>query len=188
MSKIVAPSRPSPISMKPSPTSASPPPTNTASPSNLMSKEWVIPPRPKPGRKPATDTPPTKRKAQNRAAQRAFRERRAARVGELEEQMEEEKHIHEQTVRELQDRISHLETETQTLQSRCQWLESMLEKSRQGRGTMAGNWDDQSGAASNDIPVSGQMQTQAGLSHGMRPLQPAPLRNTAARLAPVVEP
>ncbi|EPQ66639.1 hypothetical protein BGT96224_4650 [Blumeria graminis f. sp. tritici 96224] len=37
-------------------------------------KEWVIPPRPKPGRKPATDTPPTKRKAQNRAAQRAFRD------------------------------------------------------------------------------------------------------------------
>ena len=52
-------------------------------------KEWVIPPRPKPGRKPATDTPPTKRKAQNRAAQRAFRERRAARVGELEEQLKE---------------------------------------------------------------------------------------------------
>lgn len=102
--------------------------------------------------------------------------------------MEEERLIHEQTVRELQDRISHLETETQTLQSRCQWLESMLERSRQGRGSMAGNWDDQSGVASNDISVSGQMQTQAGLSHGMRPLQPAPLRNTAARLAPVAEP
>ena len=54
---------------------------------SLISKEWVVPPRPKPGRKPATDTPPTKRKAQNRAAQRAFRERRAARVGELEEQI-----------------------------------------------------------------------------------------------------
>ncbi|RAL61590.1 hypothetical protein DID88_009628 [Monilinia fructigena] len=46
----------------------------------MTTKEWVIPPRPKPGRKPATDTPPTKRKAQNRAAQRAFRERRAARM------------------------------------------------------------------------------------------------------------
>lgn len=52
-------------------------------------RQWVLPPRPKPGRKPATDTPPTKRKAQNRAAQRAFRERRAARVGELEEQLKE---------------------------------------------------------------------------------------------------
>lgn len=53
------------------------------------SKVWVLPPRPKPGRKPATDTPPTKRKAQNRAAQRAFRERRAARVSELEEMLTE---------------------------------------------------------------------------------------------------
>ena len=48
-----------------------------------------MPPRPKPGRKPATDTPPTKRKAQNRAAQRAFRERRAARVNELEDKLKE---------------------------------------------------------------------------------------------------
>ncbi|KAH6641076.1 hypothetical protein F5144DRAFT_562447 [Chaetomium tenue] len=155
----------------------------------MTSKEWVIPPRPKPGRKPATDTPPTKRKAQNRAAQRAFRERRAARVGELEEQMEEERIIHEQTVRELQDQISHLETETQTLRSRCQWLESMLEKSRQGRGSLAGNWDDQTGATGgNDISVSGQMQSQAGLSHGMRPLQPAPSRHVTAHPGSVAQP
>lgn len=53
------------------------------------SKVWVLPPRPKPGRKPSTDTPPTKRKAQNRAAQRAFRERRAQRVNELEQMLEE---------------------------------------------------------------------------------------------------
>lgn len=51
------------------------------------SKEWVLPPRPKPGRKADTDNAPTKRKAQNREAQRAFRERRAARVGELEQQI-----------------------------------------------------------------------------------------------------
>ena len=36
------------------------------------SKEWVLPPRPKPGRKPSVDTPASKRKAQNRAAQRAL--------------------------------------------------------------------------------------------------------------------
>ncbi|KAL7275775.1 hypothetical protein RUND412_001254 [Rhizina undulata] len=58
-------------------------------PGIVTHKEWVVPPRPKPGRKPATDTPPTKRKAQNRAAQRAFRERRAARVNELEEKLKE---------------------------------------------------------------------------------------------------
>ncbi|QPG72969.1 hypothetical protein FOA43_000273 [Brettanomyces nanus] len=55
----------------------------------VTSKTWVLPPRPKPGRKPSSDIPSTKRKAQNRAAQRAFRERRANRVGELEQQLME---------------------------------------------------------------------------------------------------
>lgn len=36
----------------------------------VTSKKWVLPPRPKPGRKPSADVPTTKRKAQNRAAQR----------------------------------------------------------------------------------------------------------------------
>ncbi|KAK0751918.1 hypothetical protein B0T18DRAFT_79766 [Schizothecium vesticola] len=103
---------------------------SAAGPLTMTTKEWVIPPRPKPGRKPATDTPPTKRKAQNRAAQRAFRERRAARVGELEEQLDEQKEEHDKVVQELQERISHLEIEAQTLMSRCQWLEGMLEKER----------------------------------------------------------
>lgn len=83
-------------------------------------KNWVIPPRPKPGRKPATDTPPTKRKAQNRAAQRAFRERRAARVGELEEQLKEteeerqkrESAMHNQIALQT-DKISKLEEDVQ---------------------------------------------------------------------------
>jgi hypothetical protein len=80
-------------------------------PSIMTSKEWVIPPRPKPGRKPATDTPPTKRKAQNRAAQRAFRERRAARVGELEEQLEETKEEQQKRESEMRDKIIRLEAE-----------------------------------------------------------------------------
>jgi hypothetical protein len=73
-------------------------------------KEWVVPPRPKPGRKPAADAPPTKRKAQNRAAQRAFRERRAARVGDLEEQMKEMEEREGKEREELQDRLRELET------------------------------------------------------------------------------
>jgi hypothetical protein len=83
-------------------------------------KEWILPPRPKPGRKPATDTPPTKRKAQNRAAQRAFRERRAARVGELEEQLketEEDRQKREKAMRDQindqNDQIARLEAEVQ---------------------------------------------------------------------------
>ncbi|KAI1010725.1 hypothetical protein LB503_005041 [Fusarium chuoi] len=100
---------------------------------SMTSKEWVIPPRPKPGRKPATDTPPTKRKAQNRAAQRAFRERRAARVGELEEQLEQQREVQEKHESELKDKIHELELDVQSFRSRCMLLENMLERERQDR-------------------------------------------------------
>ncbi|KAL1894080.1 hypothetical protein Cpir12675_003864 [Ceratocystis pirilliformis] len=99
----------------------------------ITSKEWIIPPRPKPGRKPATDTPPSKRKAQNRAAQRAFRERRAARVGELEEQIEDHKQVRDAVESELRERIHGLELELQSFRSRCSLLENMLERERQER-------------------------------------------------------
>jgi hypothetical protein len=84
-------------------------------------KEWIIPPRPKPGRKPATDTPPTKRKAQNRAAQRAFRERRAARVGELEEQLKE-------TEEERQKREATMQEELTAARSEITRLEADLRR------------------------------------------------------------
>jgi hypothetical protein len=100
---------------------------------SMTSKEWVIPPRPKPGRKPATDTPPTKRKAQNRAAQRAFRERRAARVGELEEQLDEQKEEYDKIEAGLKDKIHSLELDVQSFRSRCLLLENMLERERQER-------------------------------------------------------
>ncbi|KAG5993866.1 hypothetical protein E4U54_003269 [Claviceps lovelessii] len=100
---------------------------------SMTSKEWIIPPRPKPGRKPATDTPPTKRKAQNRAAQRAFRERRAARVGELEQQLDEIKDDHHKEEMELKDKIHRLELDVQSFRSRCLLLENMLDRERQYR-------------------------------------------------------
>lgn len=109
------------------------PPVVAKAPLSMTTKEWVIPPRPKPGRKPATDTPPTKRKAQNRAAQRAFRERRAARVGELEEQLEAEKEEHDKAQQALQDKVHRLEMDAQALQSRCEVLENMLDKERAER-------------------------------------------------------
>ncbi|KAK4211237.1 AP-1-like transcription factor [Rhypophila decipiens] len=128
-----------------------PSPMSATQPHSMTSKVWVVPPRPKPGRKPATDTPPTKRKAQNRAAQRAFRERRAARVGELEEQLEEQKEEHEKAVRELQERIHHLENEAQSLRSRCQWLEKSFEEERQRGDALARNWENSQAARSNSI-------------------------------------
>ncbi|KAI1407217.1 hypothetical protein F5Y13DRAFT_175469 [Hypoxylon sp. FL1857] len=113
----------------------------TTAKGSITSKEWVIPPRPKPGRKPATDTPPTKRKAQNRAAQRAFRERRAARVGELEEQLEEQKEEYERTQQQLQDQVQGLDTEVQTLRNRCVVLEELLEKERTERTRVTNELD-----------------------------------------------
>lgn len=81
----------------------------------ITSKQWVLPPRPKPGRKPSVDTPASKRKAQNRAAQRAFRERRATRVQELEEKLmevEKEKEVKEMG---LVNTIKKLKLENQFL-------------------------------------------------------------------------
>ncbi|KAI1313317.1 hypothetical protein F5Y03DRAFT_381433 [Xylaria venustula] len=100
---------------------------------SITSKEWVIPPRPKPGRKPATDTPPTKRKAQNRAAQRAFRERRAARVGELEEELEEQREEHERVHQQLRQLADGLQAEVDSLKSQCGDLKDNLEKERAER-------------------------------------------------------
>lgn len=90
-------------------------------PGSITSKEWVIPPRPKPGRKPATDTPPTKRKAQNRAAQRAFRERRAARVNELEDQIKQIEDEHEIHVAGFKEQISNLSHEVEQCRNEMSW-------------------------------------------------------------------
>lgn len=111
--------------------------SGSVTPGIVTRKEWVIPPRPKPGRKPATDTPPTKRKAQNRAAQRAFRERRAARVGELEEQLEETKEEQQKREAEMRDKIARLESEVirfngelQSWRLRCDTLDRIAEYER----------------------------------------------------------
>ncbi|KAI0110592.1 hypothetical protein F4776DRAFT_395111 [Hypoxylon sp. NC0597] len=160
-----------------------PAPMAMAAKGSITSKEWVIPPRPKPGRKPATDTPPTKRKAQNRAAQRAFRERRAARVGELEEQLEEQKEEYERTQQQLQDQVQGLDAEVQTLRNRCVVLEDLLEKERTERTKVTNELDDlrrqwrgegssvssrggsfttHHGRAPNSLSISSQHQTPRG--------------------------
>lgn len=127
----IAPGRPPPLEMKPVVATESVAPSR---PCSIMSKEWIIPPRPKPGRKPATDMPPTKRKAQNRAAQRAFRERRAARVGELEEHLKMVEDENDQEQAELRSQIENLtrklnnsHNELEWWQKRCQTLSAELE-------------------------------------------------------------
>lgn len=81
----------------------------------VASREWVLPPRPKPGRKPNADTPELKHKARNRAAQRAFRERRATRVQELEQKLLEVEKENEEKEISLINTISKLKFENQFL-------------------------------------------------------------------------
>lgn len=110
------------LAAKPAVSPASPVPATPGSVSgSITSREWVIPPRPKPGRKPAMDTPPTKRKAQNRAAQRAFRERRAARVNELEDQMKQMEDDQDMHVAALNEQISNLSHEVEQCRNEMSW-------------------------------------------------------------------
>jgi hypothetical protein len=97
----------------------------------VTSKEWVLPPRPKPGRKPSADTPATKRKAQNRAAQRAFRERRATRVAELEaklSEVEKEKDVNELNYKNI---VNKLQVENKVLTKSLNDLKAEFTKLKQ---------------------------------------------------------
>ncbi|KAI1793878.1 hypothetical protein LXA43DRAFT_180371 [Ganoderma leucocontextum] len=83
--------------------SAPPTPSDAASSSTTLwatpSKEWVIPAKPKPGRKPKKDVAPPPedgaetdakgRRVQNRAAQRAFRERKQSQLAELQARVQQ---------------------------------------------------------------------------------------------------
>ncbi|EIW64438.1 uncharacterized protein TRAVEDRAFT_33223 [Trametes versicolor FP-101664 SS1] len=82
--------------------SAAASPTAVSSSSTLWataSKEWVIPAKPKPGRKPKKDVAPPPeetaetdskgRRVQNRAAQRAFRERKQSQLAELQARVQQ---------------------------------------------------------------------------------------------------
>lgn len=154
------------VSLRPSPT-----PTSATSPAadtppnvpSLTSKEWIIPPRPRPGRKPATDTPPTKRKAQNRAAQRAFRERRAARVGELEEQMKQMEEEEEQKRRVLEAKIERLQREVEQYSTDLGlWVEKCrrLEKELAAERDAENNSNERDAPSTESVPLPGRTQTR----------------------------
>lgn len=95
----------------------------------------------KPGRKPDPNEPASKRKAQNRAAQRAFRERK-------------EKHL-----RDLEDRIKELEneatvanTENEFLKNQVQRLQDELKKYRNKSSPASGS-------------ISSESSGESGLQH-----------------------
>lgn len=74
-----------------------------------ISRNYKIPPRPKPGRKPNTDIPPSRRKAQNREAQRAFRERKSFAVRQLEDQLAKQQQAFEMQQSQMKQQIALLQ-------------------------------------------------------------------------------
>ncbi|KAJ7038082.1 hypothetical protein C8F04DRAFT_367318 [Mycena alexandri] len=126
------------------------------------SKEWVIQPKPKPGRKPKKDQPPPPqeeeqvdskgRRVQNRAAQRAFRERKQSQLADLQarvqsyEQGEIERNV------ALQNIAKRLKEENETLRRENAVLKEKLAKAEQERDMPRDNdrkrWRDDSPASS----------------------------------------
>tara|TARA_R110002003_G_scaffold534_19_gene20330 strand:- start:4106 stop:5653 length:1548 start_codon:yes stop_codon:yes gene_type:complete len=106
------------------------------------SRNYGVPSRPKPGRKPATDEPQTKRKAQNRESQRAFRARKAAKVQELATQVESGKQQHQEEVNALLMRIDNLEQRLKQTEEayhatskRCDYWKEQFESLRDNGAT-----------------------------------------------------
>ncbi|KAF7595096.1 DNA-binding transcription factor yap1 [Aspergillus hancockii] len=81
----------------------------------------------KPGRKPLTSEPTSKRKAQNRAAQRAFRERKEKHLKDLETKVEALQKASDDTTQEnglLRAQVERLQVELKEYRKRLSWLTS----------------------------------------------------------------
>ncbi|KAI0660402.1 hypothetical protein C8Q70DRAFT_50056 [Cubamyces menziesii] len=111
------------------------------------SKEWVIPAKPKPGRKPKKDVAPPPedtpeadakgRRVQNRAAQRAFRERKQSQLAELQarlqqyEQGEIERNVALQNIaKRLKEENEKLRKENAALKERVAQFEERVAQKR----------------------------------------------------------
>jgi hypothetical protein len=80
------------------------------------SKRHTIPPRPKPGRKPAQDEPQTKRKAQNRKSQQDFRARNKAKFEELALAAESARQAHRDEVAQMTIQMNELQNKIRRLE------------------------------------------------------------------------
>lgn len=83
-----------------------------------------MPPRPKPGRKPAGDNASSKRKLQNRIAQRAFRERRAAMVEDLESKLVDIERARDHREMALSENVKELKHENEALRNSLKQVQS----------------------------------------------------------------
>ncbi|KAF9887010.1 DNA-binding transcription factor yap1 [Aspergillus nanangensis] len=81
----------------------------------------------KPGRKPLTSEPTSKRKAQNRAAQRAFRERKEKHLKDLETKVDELQKVSDNANSEnglLRAQVERLQVELRAYRKRLSWVTS----------------------------------------------------------------
>lgn len=91
-------------------------------------RSYVVPPRPKPGRKPATDEPASKRKAQNRESQRAFRARKAAKLTEMQEQADVMNRQHREELNEMLAEQHRLSSEANIIQAQLDEARENLQR------------------------------------------------------------
>ncbi|KAK7694880.1 hypothetical protein QCA50_002068 [Cerrena zonata] len=117
---------------------------STSSSSTLWataSKEWVIPAKPKPGRKPKKDVAPPVaesgevdakgRRVQNRAAQRAFRERKQSQLAELQARVQQYEQGEIERNVALQNIAKRLKEENEKLRTENVLLKEKLSQTEQ---------------------------------------------------------
>ncbi|EKG18889.1 Basic-leucine zipper (bZIP) transcription factor [Macrophomina phaseolina MS6] len=97
---------------------------------------YVIPPRPKPGRKPATDDPPSKRKQQNREAQRAFRQRKTQKMEETNRELQRALDERRQQSDAHQREVTHLNGVLAEERSRSEGLQRKVDQLTADNDTM----------------------------------------------------
>lgn len=106
-------------------------PTKVAIPRNNNGpamKNYNVPARVKPGRKPLDTDPDDKRKSQNRQAQRNFRDRRAQKVHELEVLLREDNERHERAFADVNGKLAAQIRETEMWKQRAQESETWKQK------------------------------------------------------------
>ncbi|KAF2801759.1 uncharacterized protein BDZ99DRAFT_504448 [Mytilinidion resinicola] len=107
-----------------------------------IGSSWSVPPRPKPGRKPATDEPLTKRKAQNREAQRAFRARKKQTLESMENSLKSKAEIHQEEIakkdaviadlnKQVEVQCSHIATLNRKFVEAAAWEKEVASKDRE---------------------------------------------------------
>ncbi|KAF8640950.1 hypothetical protein AX17_000597 [Amanita inopinata Kibby_2008] len=131
------------------------------------SKEWIIAPKPKPGRKPKDPLSPNNtsdtriddkgRRVQNRAAQRAFRERKQSQLAELQARVQSYEQGEIECNVALQNIAKRLKEENETLRRENQLLKEKIVQIEQEIGSAAKEKDKRRwrGDSAPDTPTEG---------------------------------